>query len=130
MTMHDRHLQFALAQAGRHFTGEQAAPDHDDHFFRKRHLAQSQRVSSGSQINHIAQSDAGDMRPHGPAAHRETRFLEFNRLAIPKDREAAVDIELRHHRPEACLDLVRLVPAFIHMGQLLHRRGLVAEELF
>ena len=90
--MHHADFEFHLAQAGRDFAGQQSAADDDDGFFQAGHFAQGQRVPRRPQINHVAQADASHGRPDGATPHGETRLVEFDRLAVPHDREAAIDI--------------------------------------
>ena len=76
----------ATSQASR------STADDDYGFFQARHLAQGERVPRRPQINHVAQTDPGYGRSNGPAAHGETGFVELDRLAVPHDREAAVNV--------------------------------------
>ncbi len=105
--MHHRHLQLRLAKTGRDLAGKQTSAYDHDHFFRLRHLAQSERVANRAQINHVAQTDPRDLRPHWPAAHCEAGFFELDRLPIPEHGQPSIDIKLRHHRAKTRLDFVR-----------------------
>ncbi len=128
--MHHADFEFHLAQAGGDFAGQQPAADDDDGFFQVGHFAQGQRVPCRPQINHIAQANSGDRWPDGAAAHGETGLVEFDRLAVPQDREAAVNVQLRDHRAEARFDFVGIVPTVLEVRQFLHWRYFFAQERF
>src|SRR5262249_62320600 len=67
-------------------------------------------------------------RTHGPTSHRQTCLGKFDALAIGQHSKTTVDIKLRDHRTEACLDLVRFEPALIEFLELFQIRFLCSQK--
>jgi hypothetical protein len=122
VAMHQAHLQLHHPQAGRGFTREKTASNNRDSLFNAAHFAKRQSVPNGAQINDVPEPYACDRRTMWTASRSETRFVEFNALAVAEHSHAPIDIELRDYSIEPGLDFVRIEPALVEFRQLLHLR--------
>ena len=62
------------------------------------------------------------------AAHGQTRFVEFNALAVSQNRDSPVDVELCYNCGEAGVDLMGAIPIFIQIGEFLGHDVFFAQE--
>src|SRR4030095_13910137 len=71
-----------------------------------------------SQIDYVTEICSCHCWAYGSAAHCQTCLRKFDAFAISQHSKATLDVELRHYRPEARLDLVRFEPALIELLEL------------
>src|SRR5262249_42335152 len=57
-------------------------------------------------------------------------LCKFDALAIRQHSQATLDVELRHHSPESCFDLVSFKPALIQLLEFFWIRLLFPQKAF
>src|SRR5262249_5725072 len=76
-------------------------------------------VTNRSQINHVAKTCPCHCRAYRAAAHRQTRLRKFDAFTIGQHSQATLDVKLRDHGIEACLDLMGFKPALVELLEFL-----------
>src|SRR4029434_9615715 len=99
--MHQRDVCLrTLRQYGSHFRCNSPAPHDDDLLFRLENLRKTLHVTQAPQVKNVAKVRAGNLRAPRPASRGKTRLLEFHSLAVAKDRELSLQVELRDDRAQ------------------------------